>query len=246
MTERDDKGRFVKGHLVSILIKHKISKTLEGRHCSPKTEFSKNTIINGMTLSEFNNKANLSEEKLEKLSITKLGNDYGKYRMEISNIKQSERMKGNTYSVGNKQSEETINKRRKTMKERGFDCLENILKNIKLPTSYEQKIIYLCDKYNIPFKYVGDGKVKINYVNPDFIYEDKKLIIEVYFEYFKIRLFGSCENYETQRIKRFKTWGYKTLFIRGKELVNFDWEINCLNKIQKFISENNEQNTNVN
>jgi hypothetical protein len=39
----------------------------------------------------------------------------------------------------------------------------------KRPTSYEQKIIDLCKKYNLPFKYVGDGSIIIGYVNPDFI-----------------------------------------------------------------------------
>ena len=48
--------------------------------------------------------------------------------------------------------------------------MKAILKGlIKRPTSWEKIIIDLCEKYNLPFRYVGNGQVIINYGNPDFI-----------------------------------------------------------------------------
>lgn len=114
--------------------------------------------------------------------------------------------------------------------------IKSIIKaNLKRPTSFEKKIIYLCKKYDLPFDYVGDGKVIINYVNPDFINNNgKKQIIEVYHKYFKERDFGSCENYEKQRSERFAKFGFKTLFLRNEDILRKDWEQNCLDKINNF------------
>ena len=74
MKNRDKKGRFILGHSTPNKIRQKISNTLKGRHCSPKTEFSSNTIINGMTLSESRKRENLSKKTRRKLSISKIGN----------------------------------------------------------------------------------------------------------------------------------------------------------------------------
>ena len=115
--------------------------------------------------------------------------------------------------------------------------IKSILKGlIKRPTSFEQKLITLIKKYSLPFDYVGDGKVLINYGNPDFINNNgQKKVIEVYHNYFKIRDFGSCENYEKQRTKKFSKFGFKTLFLNNKDIMIDDWEKNCLNKINFFL-----------
>ena len=52
---------------------------------------------------------------------------------------------------------------------------------------------------------------------------------------FKIRDFGSCENYEKQRTKKFSKFGFKTLFLNNKDIMIDDWEKNCLNKINFFL-----------
>ena len=54
-------------------VRKKISKTLKGRHCSPRTEFTENTIINGMTLSEAKQRENLSLKTRRKNSKSKQG-----------------------------------------------------------------------------------------------------------------------------------------------------------------------------
>lgn len=105
-----------------------------------------------------------------------------------------------------------------------------IKKLMKRPTSYEQKIIDLCKKYNLPFRYVGDGEIIIDHINPDFIsYNGRKLIIETYAKYWHPK------NYEEIRAKRFAKCDYKVLFLNDNDLSNKNWENICLNKIKKLL-----------
>ena len=67
---------------------------------------------------------------------------------------------------------------------------------MKRPTSYEKKIADLCIEYSLPFIYTGNGTFLIGCKNPDFINKDNKIAIEIYCDYFKIRDYGTCENYE--------------------------------------------------
>jgi len=48
------------------------------------------------------------------------------------------------------------------------------------PTKYEQYFIEIVKKYNLPFEYCGNGGVIINGLNPDFIHNTKKKVIEVW------------------------------------------------------------------
>lgn len=112
--------------------------------------------------------------------------------------------------------------------------IKNTLKSLrKRPTSYEQKIIDLCKEHDLPFNYVGDGKVLIDYANPDFLSKNPKLIIETYTKW--------CHpiNYEKIRAKRFIKFGYRTLFLGDNDLNRKDWAPICLNKIRKFMKNEN-------
>ncbi len=102
---------------------------------------------------------------------------------------------------------------------------------LKSPTSYERKIISLIKKYNLPFKYTGDGQIIIDSLNPDFMSTNgKKLIIETYTQWCHI------DNYEEVRSKRLFKYGYKILFLSDEILYrNPNWEQICLTKINDFI-----------
>jgi transposase-like protein len=106
---------------------------------------------------------------------------------------------------------------------------------MKRPTSFEQKISDLCMKYHLPFVYTGDGRMLINFKNPDFVCEEKKIVIEVFLNYFKIRDYGSIENYMKIRGEHFAKQGYKTIFIQEEEIKDKNWEEICLNKIKKLL-----------
>ena len=99
----------------------------------------------------------------------------------------------------------------------------------RIPSSLEEKFQSIVDKYNLPYKYVGDGSFKIGDKSPDFInVNSKKIAIEVYAEYFKKRDYESIENYKIQRAEVFKQYGWKVIYFNEIE-VN---EENILNKLE--------------
>jgi len=81
-------------------------------------------------------------------------------------------------------------------------------------TGIEKKIIKILEKYELPFKYCGDGSFIIHGLNPDFVnINGEKKLIEVFFEYFKIKQYGSIDKYKKQRYAIFRYYGFDTLFI---------------------------------
>lgn len=125
--------------------------------------------------------------------------------------------------------------RNKEFKERRIK--ENLKNIFTRPTSYERKFILLCEKYNLPFIYTGDGKIIIENKNPDFIQSNgKKLIVETYSNYWHLL---RDKNYEQNRRNIFAKYGYKTLFLNDDDIKNRNWEKICLNKVNKFMEGNN-------
>jgi len=121
----------------------------------------------------------------------------------------------------------------KKRKEKWYLALPKLLKSLrKRPTSYEQKIINLINKYNLPYKYVGNGQIWINKANPDFInINHKKIIIETYCKYLH------PINYEDKRSKHFIKYGYKSIFLNEDDLIVKNWEKICLKKIKSYTNE---------
>jgi len=118
-------------------------------------------------------------------------------------------------------------------KEYAKKVIENSLKGLlKRPTTFEQKISDLCIKYNLPFLYKGNGSFLINYKNPDFVNEKDKIVIEVFYSWFKIRDYGSVENYKEFCKRKYESAGWKVIFIDELDLSNENWEEVCLNKIK--------------
>lgn len=118
--------------------------------------------------------------------------------------------------------------------------IRNTLKGLlKRPTSLERKLIELIKKYNLPFKYCGNGSVIIGGFNPDFIEcSGRKLLIET------ANRFHHSKNYEKQRYAIFAKYGFKTLFLwwdnffidKYGKITCKNWEEKILNKIKKFSS----------
>lgn len=86
-------------------------------------------------------------------------------------------------------------------------------------TSLEKKIRDICIEYKLPFRYCGTGGFYIRGRSPDFVDTvGKKLIIEVFYEYFKIKQYGSVKKYCQQRRALFQKDGYRTLFLANNDL----------------------------
>lgn len=92
--------------------------------------------------------------------------------------------------------------------------LKQVIKGVK-PTKLEQRLMQLIKDYNLPFKYVGDGKVWIAGKCPDFInINGKKQFIEVFGIYWH-DIFDVA-----RRIEHFRQYGFDTLVIWEDELSN--------------------------
>jgi len=113
--------------------------------------------------------------------------------------------------------------------EKRAEWIRNCVKGVILkPTSIEQTIIDVCKEYNLPYEYVGDGKVIIEGKNPDFINTNSvKAIIEVYGEYWH-----KPED-ELERISYFAKYGYRTLILWDKDIIKRPHKELC-SKIKEF------------
>lgn len=84
------------------------------------------------------------------------------------------------------------------------------------------------------WRYVGDGSVIIDGLNPDFInVNGRKLIIELFGEYWHRK--GVRKYHQTERGRRevYRKYGYDTLIIWEKETKNLEF---VLEKVTKFIN----------
>ena len=98
----------------------------------------------------------------------------------------------------------------------------NIFKHNRKPNKPENKLIKLLNTV-LPkeYKYVGDGKIRIDTFNPDFINcNGQKKIIELYGDYWHNKPDELERN--KRRIKVYKKYGYETLVIWEKELKDLD------------------------
>jgi hypothetical protein len=82
----------------------------------------------------------------------------------------------------------------------------------------ENRVLHIINKYNLPYKFVGDGKFLIENKCPDFIDTNKKIAVEVYWKKHKDLFRGNCENWIKERKNIFKRNGWKTIFIECSNL----------------------------
>ncbi len=105
---------------------------------------------------------------------------------------------------------------------------------MKRPTSFEKKISELCIENSLPFIYTGDGRFLINFKNPDFTDYQNKVVIEVFYSYWKIKNYGSVENYKEYCRKKYNPKGWSVIFIDENEVCSYNWKELCLNKIETY------------
>lgn len=111
--------------------------------------------------------------------------------------------------------------------------IKKIIKGLcNRPTTYEKKISELCIENNLPFVYTGDGRFLINFKNPDFVNKKDKVVIEVFCSWFKIRGYGSVENYKIFCREKYNKFGWKVIFIDESEVDINNWKEVYLNKIK--------------
>ena len=93
---------------------------------------------------------------------------------------------------------------------------ENIRKRLRrrVPSGLELKMIQIIEKYNLPYRFVGNGSFFVERKNPDFINCDgKKIAIEVYYRRHKELFSGGLENWKTKRLEVFKKHDWDIIFL---------------------------------
>ena len=89
-------------------------------------------------------------------------------------------------------------------------------------SSLEVRVNNLINKNNLPYKFVGNGKFFIERKNPDFInVNGEKIAIEVFWKKHKEQFNNkNFEEWEKEREKIFKKYGWKIIFIEGSNITN--------------------------
>lgn len=98
-------------------------------------------------------------------------------------------------------------------------------------SSLEKRVDCVIKKYNLPYKFVGNGKFFIERKNPDFInINGEKKVIEVYCRRHKENIRGiSIDDWKDERSSLFKKYGWKIIFIE-------DWQTNDEDGLLNIIS----------
>lgn len=81
-------------------------------------------------------------------------------------------------------------------------------------SSLELKMINLINKYNLPYKFVGNGKFFIERKCPDFINTlGKKIAVEVFYKKHKEMFSGGLEDWKSKRKEVFNNFGWDIIFL---------------------------------
>ena len=95
------------------------------------------------------------------------------------------------------------------------------------PTDIERILIEIIKQNDLPFDYVGDGKVWIGSKCPDFFDKDGKRIIEAF------GVFWHTKDQVKPLKHHYKKYGYSTLILWGDEIHNRP--VKTLSKIKNFV-----------
>ena len=255
-----------KGKVFSEEHRRKLSEVNRGKH---RTEESRKKISNSLKgrvfseehrqkLSEAGSGRKLSDETKKKIATS----HRGKKLSEATKRKIGEAHKGEkNANYGKQRSEEIREKISKTRIERGVARgelnpfygkqhseetkakLRKSRKRQKFPEHHTKpEMIYeeICKKYNLPFKYIGDGVFWIgkgkDAINPDFIHLTKKIVVEIFSYYHNsLQRYGKVRNSATYegRKKILKKYGWKMIVFWQEDLVRADAEQFILSMLRK-------------
>ena len=90
----------------------------------------------------------------------------------------------------------------------------------RTPSSLEVKFQTIINKYNLPYKFVGNGKFFIENINPDFVNTNgEKIAIEVYAKSHKDEFReGGEEGWKEKRLAICKKYGWDIFFLESHQL----------------------------
>ncbi|MCK4815774.1 hypothetical protein KA005_08390, partial [bacterium] len=95
----------------------------------------------------------------------------------------------------------------------------------------------ICKKYSLPFHFVGDGTLCLGRANPDFIHNTRKLVCEVFGDFWHSPLLNRNIKYTMSlegRRKQLKAEGYKLIVLWESDLKRKDAEQFVLYTLAKY------------
>lgn len=116
------------------------------------------------------------------------------------------------YMLGKHHSKSSIIKMSIKQKNRPVEITRKCLLRI-CPSGLESEVIRIMNKFDLPYKFVGDGKFFIGRKNPDFVHDSKRIIVEVFCKKHKDKFRGGCKLWMSSRRKYFSRHGWKSIFI---------------------------------
>lgn len=245
-------SELAKGRVISEETRRKISATQKGRKCTEerkeKLREYYRTHIHHMQGKKH------TEEARRKISETGKGRtpwNKGRRCSDDIRIKISKKLKGNKLGLKTRRKMSIahkgkilseITKKRIGRAKKGIkkspEHIRKILESTnKSPNGLEMDCIKLFKENGLPLKCVGDFKNTDFFIAgkvPDFASTNgKSLLIEVFYEYYKIKSYGSIENYKKDRVKALSKNGWKTLFFTYKEIKSNPFDV--VEKIKKEL-----------
>jgi G:T-mismatch repair DNA endonuclease (very short patch repair protein) len=102
-------------------------------------------------------------------------------------------------------------------------------------TAPEKAFMNICKKYLFPFKFVGNGALWLGNANPDFVHNTKKIVVEVFGDYWHSPLLRNVRYNETLngRRKQLKVEGYKLIVLWESDLNREDAEAFVIHLLKK-------------
>jgi len=186
-----------------------------------------------------NREKHTTKEVLEKLSRLNTGKNnpfYGKHhKLKTINIigkASDERWKNPEHRRNIREK----NKKKFSDDEYKEKWLKNVRSKITKPNKPEKLMIDLIQKNNLPFNYVGNGKIWFRgygtMFNPDFLSKNPKHIIEVFGDYWHNR--EDLKKRDKLRLATYARYGYKTLVIWEHELMKNKKPIETFKVLEKI------------
>jgi len=214
----------------------RILKAQKRRESNPEW---RNIIINNLPKPRLDGKLEEIKELSKTMSQHEIAEKLGVCQSAISLFMKRHGIKANPkYIWSNRDPKKQLEINRKISK--ALKGNTNWRFSHQFPNSEEKKLIRFFKKWNLPFEYVGDGSFKIDGKCPDFIWKEKRVIIEFFGELWH------PESDEPKRIKFFESHGWKCLVIWGKQIRggrkgrvhkgDFKWEKSLYDRIMRWLA----------
>lgn len=100
---------------------------------------------------------------------------------------------------------------------------------VKRPTDIERYFINFVNRYNLPFRYTGNGELWLGSppINPDFVHREKRVAVELLGSYWH------SPDETANRAKQYEKMHWKVLFLWDRELYEADNRL--LTKLEVYV-----------